>query len=928
MNFLQHIANHICEETAGQFRDVLILVPNHRVASHLRRILRELPGHQGWLPELQTFPDWVMQHAPTALAPNATLITLLYDVYVQQQGDDRFEQFIGTAQTMLHDFDELDFQLVPPASFFRDLEQLKSLQFFLEDQESLTAFQLRYQRFWSLFTACYTNFKQLLHHQHLGYRGSIFREQAENLIWLQQWSDFKIYIVGFSQLSKSEEKIIDYLINQCDARFMADADTWYLDDVRHEAGDAIRPRLKKKQDQRPPWISNQLRTADKTIDVISVAKNIGQTVAAAGILQQLPPDSSTALILPDEKLLSPVMQLLPPEQTANITMGLPLKETSIAEFLNLWLDLITYAQKDNRQRFYHRLLLPLLQHPFTRRLATDETKLLQLQQYIIKGNKITLSQKQISTQLINEAALLDLLFDLPENHLQLLQQAIRLLEIISSEEKSTDPLEEIDAISAGVLLQTLRSLYTATASWQDQISTSAFVPLLIHELRQARIPFESANDASLQVMGIFETRALDVDHVIILSCNEGLFPTGKKSQSFIPFELRKAYGMPTHHERDANYSYLFYRILQRAKKVYLLYNTESDALGGGEPSRFILQIQSEWKHWPNIQLKHWVYAPPLTTSVEQEPILIRKTPEILRVMEARAANNGFSPSAINSYRLCTLQFYFRAILGLQEQDEVEEELQANTIGSAVHHVLEQLYQTMVGQQVTAAYLQQWLQQPDAVKQLVRQYLLQSFDEENLNEGKNYLLHRICETLASNFIRQEQERITASGQPVEITMLEQELQYSISVGPYRIQLKGFADRIENMGHATAIADYKTGKRSEPRFLEISDWDALINDPGYAKAFQLLWYAWLYNQQHNTEKRPVMSGIYWLRHGQVGFDALTMNKEPVLLHEADFQKFETVLKQIFTEMFHPEIPFKQTDDEKNCLYCDFKNICRRG
>ncbi|MFN8310211.1 MAG: PD-(D/E)XK nuclease family protein, partial [Chitinophagales bacterium] len=451
----------------------------------------------------------------------------------------------------------------------------------------------------------------------------------------------------------------------------------------------------------------------------------------------------------------------------------------------------------------------------------------------------------------------------------------------------------------------------------------------LHELKTVRIPFESDQTEGIQLMGIFETRALDFDQVVILACNEGILPPSKKSNSFIPYEMRKAYELSTSDESDSTYSYLFYRLMQRAEQVVLLYNTESDVLGGGEKSRFILQLEQEWKKMTNVQMDESIFTLEAHLDQQEKPIVIAKSDEVFQQLTTYLEEKGLSPSALNTYINCSLQFYFRYLLGLGEQEEVEEEMQANTIGSAIHEALEEIYKPFLGVALQPADLQPWLQRDAGVMKLLKEHLIRRFSENNLSEGKNYLLLQVSEALIINFLKAEIARLNAlhqRHQTLTVIRLEQEMRLVLQQGGRNILLKGITDRVERSEGITAIADYKTGDAVNPK-LNIDDLEEMKSNPKFAKAFQLLMYAWLYDRTLNETQEPLTSGIYWLREGSKGLDTLKKNRSKAVLETQDLQAFESVLRDILGEMADRDRPFQKTEDRDRCVYCDFKRICAR-
>jgi ATP-dependent helicase/DNAse subunit B len=478
------------------------------------------------------------------------------------------------------------------------------------------------------------------------------------------------------------------------------------------------------------------------------------------------------------------------------------------------------------------------------------------------------------------------------------------------------------------LKRVLTNLQQQLSVFEPVWDIKAIQKLIDNELRTKRLPFESDRAEGLQVMGIMETRSLDFKNVIILSMNEGIFPSGKQQSTFFPYDLRKGGTMTTHRERDAVAAYLFYRLMQRAEHVYLVYNTESDLLGGGEKSRFILQIQHEFTRFEKIKMRESNFVLGAEVGQADHPIDIVKNEGVMQMLKTYLSDKGLSPTALNGYINCTLQFYFKNILGLREQDDIEESLEASTIGSAVHYALEIIYRSVLNKPLEISYLKSVLADPNRVGGLISDYLRERFESESLRQGKNYLLYNVCKSLVINFLKSEIKRIeelSDEGKTLTVTLLEQKLEQRVGLGEDQIYFYGLTDRVEQVDGIASIADYKTGdsKRGKVR---IDDMALLKTDPEYSKAFQLMMYAWLYRGQYGTQPQGIRSGIHWLRHAEGKYEALIKDRSD-LISDATLDAFQKILHDIIREMLDKTIPFTKTTDKDRCKFCDYVRICGR-
>jgi RecB family exonuclease len=454
--------------------------------------------------------------------------------------------------------------------------------------------------------------------------------------------------------------------------------------------------------------------------------------------------------------------------------------------------------------------------------------------------------------------------------------------------------------------------------------------VLFQALDQARIPFYGEPLKGIQIMGLLETRTVDFDQVIILGANEGTLPSGKGMQSFIPFDIRKEFNLPTHQEKDAVFAYHFYRLMQRARKVHLVYDTEPDELGGGEQSRYITQLSYELTRYnPQVRLNKQIVSVAPSERPLQVPISIEKTQDILDILSARA-DSGFSPSVLSRYINCPLQFYFNFVADLSTEEDLEETIEAKTLGKVVHHALQQLYHPLVGRSAG----------PEEVRDLISQVaptLEEAFSIEypggELHLGKNLLIHRAAAGLLRKLIEKETNDLKQAGNghaALHILSLEKKLSAAFEIHPagkkMTVRIKGTPDRIDILDGTTRIIDYKTGT-VENSGVNVKAWEDLFLDPGLSMAFQLLVYSFLYGKARPERSAAgVVPGVLSLRNlgkGLLKVEVPERNFEEDGLPPA----FTEGLKRLLEEIFDPSVAFDQAVDETRCERCDFRAICNR-
>ncbi len=788
--------------------------------------------------------------------------------------------------------------------------------------------------------------------KHQTYQGYAYRIVANSVgerIQKHKWK--KIIFAGFNALNKAEEQMIEKLVNLGKAEIIWDTDDYYVNDIKQEAGKFIRKydnysNFKKSADRNFVFAENLLSTEAKHITIIGAAKNVAQAKVAGSLVSELQKEDqqlqNTALVLADENLLFPVLHSLPENlQDINVTMGYPLKNTPVAGYFDLVVNLHINAIKLNQGKasysFYHKDLLKLLNHPFTAILIFKDKKAHSVKSIVraIKDRNIVFAARSTVEKLFaSQLELFEILkpvFELwktPSDAIACLNYLIETLKnaIVAQQNNSTENKASLELEYLFAFTKISKLIQGLMLDYPGSISDlQTFQSLFTQTVKTSTLPFYGEPLMGLQVMGMLETRTLDFENVILLSCNEDILPSGKSVNSFIPFELKRHFGLPTYSDKDAIFAYHFYRLIQRAKNIYLLYNTESDALGSGEKSRFLTQLIYELpKINPNVIIKEQLLNIPVDSESNLNEIKIEKTELIFEKLKAKA-EKGFSPSALNTYRNCSLQFYFQAIAGLREVDEVEEVIGADTLGSAIHEVLELFYTPFVGKKITVADIKE-------MKKDVERATISMFEKEysknEINFGQNYLTLKVAIKFISNFLDSEIKNITVSeknGHPIIIKSLEENLETTICVGDEKIKIHGKADRIDSVGSVTRIVDYKTGLATNSE-LKFDNWDEIRTNPNLAKSFQLLTYAWMYQKMNPVITENILSGIITFRELSADLKTVKANGSE-LLNTNILADFEMQLQILLAEVFNPEKPFMQTLETDSCEYCNFKGICNR-
>lgn len=422
-------------------------------------------------------------------------------------------------------------------------------------------------------------------------------------------------------------------------------------------------------------------------------------------------------------------------------------------------------------------------------------------------------------------------------------------------------------------------------------------------LEEDTLDFEGKPLEGLQVMGMLESRCLDFETVIITSVNEGILPAGKTNNSFIPFEVKREFGLPTFKEKDAVYTYHFYRLLQRAKNIYICYNTEPDVLEGGEPSRFIHQLRND----PEVSkyIHHNLAAPEsgIAPGISES---INKSSSLLAQLTQKAAS-GFSPTSLSRYIKDPLEFYRKNILGIQDTLELEETIAANTFGNVIHATLEVLYLPFLGQILQADHI-------NKMKKQASEVLAGTFEKNYLKGskvgGKNLIALSVMGKYLELFLEVELRRIRVH--EVRILGIEKKLTRELTNIPgcdIPVRIKGTVDRIETVDGELHIVDYKTG-RVDPSNLRITDWASLSEDPKKSKAFQVLCYAWLMQGDMAAPDSSFKAGVFSFKNIKSGFQwfgvKTARNKQDENITSDMLLDFQETLKALLTGLFNPKTP----------------------
>jgi ATP-dependent helicase/nuclease subunit B len=921
--FLEKTAEYLIENYSDNLSELCIVLPNKRAGLFLKQRLSKLIDKPIWLPSIIGTEELIEQLSDVEVIDNIQQLFELYEVYQNSTKEpETFDEFSKWGQILLHDFNEIDRYLVPTPGFFKHINEARALEVWNLGEREVTEFQSQYLKFWKQLGNLYDLFTAYLKDNELAYQGKAYRIVAEELkADPEQFIEAKIgwdkvIFVGFNALNKAEEVLITELKKQkkCDVLF--DADEYYLNDKMQESGLFLRDLKKKNSFQPFNWVSNKFTTEKKQINIYGIPQNIGQAKYITNILNEIDDSKSytdTAVVLADENLLIPVLQSVPDAiANINVTMGYPLKNTPTNNFFEIYFNTLVNAERfgNNKSLTYHyKDLLKLFQLSFTE-IVFGKENCAKIKGHIIKHNWVFINKEKIDW--INKQ--LEIPFLLSYSVESTLQQCLKYIKIakkyyLDYKGEATIELEYLFQYS-----KLFNQMVTLTSKYPYLNNSKAFYSLYRQILSSFSIELYGEPLKGLQVLGMLETRNIDFKNVILLSTNEGILPAGKTFNSFIPFDIKKddTYNLPTHIEKDAVYAYHFYRLLQNAENINILYNTETNEFGSGEQSRFVTQIEHELSHFDNITITKKLVTYPSLNKKLVEPE-VQKTAAIVEKIKERFAN-GISPSALMTYIACPLDFYYKYVLGVREADEVEETIDHSTFGTYVHDSLEILYQPFVGKNISAEDLKLMLKK---ISEVVFGVFSKNFSDKELKSGKNLLTLNIAQNYITTFIKNEIKFIDKLDRPLFINSLEEELRAEIEIEGATIKLKGKSDRIDNFGNELRIIDYKTGLVKSAD-LQLKHIDELL-EAKKSKAFQLLMYALMYNKSHAVDNTEITSGIISFRTLSSGYMAFGLNRKHVIDDEI-LDEFEVLLIKIIKEILDVNTSFKHKKEAKWCEFCE--------
>ena len=954
--FLQLVAHDLYTKIGNDLSRTVLVFPNKRANLFFNEYLAEESDQPIWSPAAMSISDLLQKLSVQKAGDPIRLVCELYKVFKEEtESRETLDDFYFWGELLISDFDDVDKNMVDADKLFSNLQDLKNLmddyEFLDEEQEEAirqffqnfsierrTELKEKFISLWDKLGIIYHRYREKLAELGIAYEGMLYRNVIEQLDTDRLKYD-KYVFVGFNVLNKVEKEFFQKLQKAGKAMFYWDYDLFYIQRIsKHEAGEFIKRNLIDFPNELPESYFDIFRKPKK-IRYISASTENAQArflpewvKATQTHTTQIVSEKENAIVLCNEALLLPVLHSIPQDvQNVNITMGFPLAQTPVYSFINAAMELQTNGYRPDTGRFTYEAVSKILKHPYTRQLSDHATR---LERELTKTNRFYPLPSELKKD-----GFLTILFTPQSNIRELCDYLLRLIKSISILYRKEGEYDDIfNQLYRESIFQShlkINRLYSLIESGELSVRTDTLKRLITKVLTASNIPFHGEPAIGLQIMGVLETRNLDFRNLIMLSLNEGQLPKAGGESSFIPYNLRKAFGMTTIEHKNAVYAYYFYRLIQRAENITLLYNTSSDGLNRGEESRFMLQLLVEGPHEITREYLEAGQSPKNTLEIQ-----IEKTPEILRRLyraydTAQPESVILSPSALNTYLDCRLRFYYRYVAGLKTPDEVSAEIDSALFGT-IFHLSAQLAYTdltangkMIQREDLERLLRDEIKLQGYVDQAFKQELFKVAPEEKPEyNGVQLINSKVIVSYLKQLLRNDLQYT-----PFEMVAMEKKVSEKITIqtalGPLTLRLGGTIDRMDAKEGTLRIVDYNTGGSPKiPANIE-QLFTPSETRPNYI--FQTFLYAAIMSRKQPLMVAPAL--LYIHRAASESYSPVIEMGEPrkpkIPVNNFAFfeDEFRERLQALLEEIFDEKELFTQTEDMKKCAYCDFKVICKR-
>lgn len=947
--FLKIVAKDLFERFGTDLSRVAVVFPNKRAGLFFNEALAELSDTPVWSPSYLSISDLFRKLSDLKSGDPIKLVCELYKIFQAETGStETMDDFYFWGELLISDFDDVDKNMVDSDRLFANLSDLKNImdgydyltteqeeaiqQFFQNFSiERRTVLKERFISLWNVLGNIYRRYREALAAQGIAYEGMLYRKAIEQLNPAELPYD-KYVFVGFNVLNEVETRLFGILRDAGKAIFYWDYDRFYLHADNHEAGEFIRRNLKDFPSSLPDKVFDSFAKPKQIRFIAAPTENAQARYLPQWIRETLTErEQESAVVLCNESLLQPVLHSVSSEvKSINITMGFPLSQTPVYSFISALMEMQAGYRSDTG-RFTYASVIIALKHPYSRRLTESAESL---------GNDLTKANRFYPLPLeLHRDDTLKKMFTVTADNLSMCDYLIGMLESVAqfyqTETPEEDTLEQLYRESLFKAYTTVTRFRTLVEEGALTVSNGTFRRLLNKVLSAISVPFHGEPAIGMQIMGVLETRNLDFRNVIMLSLNEGQLPKAGGDSSFIPYNLRKAFGMTTIEHKNAVYAYYFYRLMQRAENITLLYNTSSDGLNRGEQSRFMLQFLLEYQHEI---IREYLEAGQSPQSNPQ--IVVYKTPEVMQRLQSvfdRRVNEAakFSPSALNTYMDCRLKFYYRYVARLRPLEEVSAEIDSAMFGSIFHYTAELIYKDLTahGKLIRKEDIETLLRNEVKLQDYVDAAFKELFfkvpgDELPEYNGVQLINSSVITSYVKQLLRNDSMYAPFAMEAMELPIME-DIDIQTPKGIIKSRIGGTVDRMDSKGDTLRIVDYKTGG-SPKAFPNLETlFTPSETRPNYI--FQTFLYAAIMQRKQQFKVAPSL--LYIHRASSENYSPVIEMREarkekvPVdnfSVYEAEFWE---LLNNLLSDIFNPEEPFLQTEFTKQCEYCDFRTLCKR-